>query len=121
MLGKLKAWQLEWQEIAQTRYKDIAEHVQSYLDCEHPRQVHFANRVPCHLYEEVVLEQRDELLAIGALVEWTGPDLPCIVNGLGVVKNHKGKLRIILDCGYLNLFLINTLSMYESLRVSLMQ
>lgn len=67
----------------------------------------FANRVSCTYYGNFVRQQRDELLATGALVEWDKVQAgqPQIVNGLGVVKNYMGKLRLILDCRYLNLFL----------------
>lgn len=62
-----------------------AEHVQLYLDCEHPQQVQFANRVSCSYFSAFVLKQRDELLASGALVPWVSDCRPRIINGLGVV------------------------------------
>ena len=86
------------------------EQVQSYLDCEHPQQVQFANCVSCSYSSDFVYKQREELLASGALVPWVSVRRPCIVNGLGVVKNHKGKQRLILDCRYLNLFLLTSIS-----------
>lgn len=93
------------------------EFVNAFLDCDTPRQVHFANRVSCTFYNEFVREQRDELLASGALVAWSTVSAvkPQVVNGLGVVKNHKGKLRLILDCRYLNLFLPYEHFKYEQL------
>lgn len=81
--------------------------VNAMLDRDTPGRVRFANRVSCTYYSDFVRQQRDELLVTGALVEWgkVQAGQPRIVNGLGVVKNHKGKLRLILDCRYLNLFL----------------
>ena len=79
--------------------------VNTLLDRDTPGQVHFANRVSCEYYGDFVRQQCDDheliiLLASCALVEWDkiSAGQPKIVNGLGVVKNHKGKLRLILDC-----------------------
>ncbi|DBA66143.1 TPA: hypothetical protein ACH3X2_002619 [Trebouxia sp. C0005] len=47
-----------------------AECVDACLDYDTPKQVHFANRVSCMYYNSFVREQRDELLASGALVAW---------------------------------------------------
>ena len=87
------------------------------LDRDTPGQVHFANMGSCMYYGDFVRQQRDELLASGALVEWdkVSAGQPKVVNGLGVVKNHKGKLRLILDCRYLNLFLPYEHFKYEQL------
>ena len=93
------------------------ESVNALLDRDTPGQVQFANRVSCTYYSDFVRQQRDELLASGALVEWDKVSTvqPQIVNGLGVVKNHKGKLRLILDCRYLNLLLPYEHFKYEQL------
>lgn len=91
--------------------------IDELLDCDTPGQVHFANRVSCTYYSEFVRQQRDELLASGALVQWdaVSAEKPQVVSGLGVVKNHKGKLRLMLDCRYLNLFLPYEHFKYEQL------
>ena len=44
-------------------------HITSFLDCTHPCQVPFANRVSCTYYQQFVLERRDEPLHTGAFVE----------------------------------------------------
>ena len=94
-----------------------AESVNALLDCDAPGQVHFANRVSCTYHSDFVRQQRDELLASGALVEWDSVSVvqPQTGNGLGVVKNHKGKLRMILDCRHLNLYLPYEHFKYEQL------
>lgn len=94
-----------------------AELVNTLLDRETPGQVHYASRVSCTYYSDFVSQQHDELMASGVLVGWDKLSTvkPQIVNGLGVVKNHKGKLRLILDCRYLNLFLPYERFKYEQL------
>lgn len=94
-----------------------AESMNALVDCDVPGQVHFANRKSCLCYGDFVREQRDVLLASGALIQWDSISVtkPQVVNGLGVVKNHKGKLRLILDCRYLNLFLPYEHFKYEQL------
>ena len=49
------------------------------------------------------------------LVEWTGSEPPVVVNGMGVVKNRKGKLRLVLDCRYVNMFVKYEHFAYETL------
>ena len=87
------------------------------LESEVPGQVHIADRVSCTYYSDFVCQQCDALMASGALVEWdkVSTAKPQIANGLGVVKIHKGKLRLNLDCSYLNLFLPYEHFKYEQL------
>lgn len=94
-----------------------ADSIDDYINCDSPKSVHFANRVSCKYYSKFVREQRDELLATGALTSWSSvsEEVPQVVSGLGVVKNHKGKLRLILDCRYLNLFVPYQHFKYEQL------
>lgn len=73
----------------------------------------------CLVHTIVTLSDNNVPLVTGALVEWgkVQAGQPRIVNGLGVVKNHKGKLRLILDCRYLNLFYhMSVLNTSSSLR-----
>lgn len=79
--------------------------VPALLTGSYPSQVHFANRVSCHMYKDFVRESLQSLKVVGALSPWEGKGPPVVISGLGVVKNRKGELRLILDCRYLNLFL----------------
>jgi len=63
------------------------------------------NRVSGECSAFFILEQRDELLASGALVPWTATSKPHTVHDLGGAKHDKGMKRFISDCRYLNLFL----------------
>ena len=44
------------------------------------------------------------LVTVGLLAPWQGAGPPTVINGLGVVKNRKGKKRLVLDCRYVNAF-----------------
>ncbi|KAL0020912.1 hypothetical protein WJX77_010448 [Trebouxia sp. C0004] len=80
-----------------------------------PSQVHFANRVSCMHHSDFVRETIQKLLQTGAMKPWEGTAPPMVISGLGVVANRKGKLRLILDCRYLNLYLRYWKLKYERL------
>ncbi len=70
-----------------------------------PSQVQFANLVSCMQHSDFVRETIRKLMQTGAMRPWAGKAPPMLISGLGVVANRKGKLRLILDCKYLNLYL----------------
>ena len=80
--------------------------VHGMLHRNQPASVQFANRVSCSMYKQFVSGAIQELVKVGSLVEWQGAVAPVLINGMGVVKNRKGKLRLILDCRYVNMFLM---------------
>ena len=90
------------------------EEVPALLTGDKPSQVHFANRISCHMYRDFVRETLQSLQAVGAMSPWEHKDPPVVISGLGVIKNRKGKLRLILDCR-LNLFLKYSKIKYEQL------
>ena len=92
--------------------------VREMLHRNQPAPVHFANRVSCSMYKQFVDQTIQELVQIGSLVEWQGPRPPVVINGMGVVKTRKGKLRLILDFRYVNMFLMYEHFCYESLKVA---
>ena len=67
------------------------------------------------MYKQFVDQTIQELVQVGSLVEWQGPRPPVVINGMGVVKNRKGKLRLILNCRYVNMFLMYAHFCYERL------
>ena len=89
--------------------------VHDMLHRSEPAPVQFANRTSCHIHKQFVSEQIEELLKVGSLVEWTGSQSPIVINGMGVVKNRKGKLRLVLDCRYVNMFVNYEHFTYETL------
>ena len=89
--------------------------VHGMLHRSEPTPVQFASRVSCHIHKQFVSEQIEELLKVGSLVEWTNSKPPVVVNGMGVVKNRKGKLRLVLDCRYVNMFVKYEHFTYETL------
>ena len=89
--------------------------VHDMLHRSEPAPVQFANRTSCHIHKQFVSEQIEELLKVGSLVEWTGSQPPIVINGMGVVKNRKGKLRLVLDCRYVNMFVEYEHFTYETL------
>lgn len=76
------------------------------LHSEAPSRVQFANRVSCRMYIKFVDTTIQELVKVGSLVAWNSPEPPVVINGMGVVKNRKGKLRLILGCRYVNMFIL---------------
>lgn len=82
-----------------------AERVAGMLNCDEPQRIVFSNRISCEQHSDWVSEHIAGLLQVGTLrrwpAEWPRPD---VVSGLGVVPKAGGKLRLILDCRYLNLF-----------------
>ena len=79
-------------------------------DIDSPASVRFANRVSCNVHSSFVDDTVKELLRVGSLVGW-----PVVANGMGVVLNRKGKKRLILDCRYVNQFILYAHFNYESL------
>ena len=80
-----------------------------------PSPVQFANRVSCMQHPDIVRDTIQKLTQTGAMIPWTGEAPPVVISGLGVVANRKGKLRLILECRYLNLFLRYGKLKYERL------
>ena len=77
--------------------------------------VQFANRVSCNMYVQFVSDTIQELVNVGSLVEWQGPQLPVLIHGMRLVKNWKGKLRFTVDCRYLSMCLLYEHFAYEKL------
>ncbi len=80
-----------------------------------PSTVQFANRASCMQHNDFVKESIKKLVQTGAMKPWTGRAPPVVISGLAVMANRKGKLRLILDCKYLNLFLRYEKLKYECL------
>ena len=82
--------------------------VQQLLDRATPGEVQFQNRASLEEHMEFVLEEAIRLRQSGA---WKTPEElgmetpPILIHGLGVVINRHGKLRLVVDARYLNLFL----------------
>ncbi len=86
--------------------------VPSMLNRVSPAQVQFANRVSCDSNAGDTLQG---LVTVGSLAPWQGARPPTVINGLGVVKNCKGKKRLVLDCRYVNAFVRYEHFAYEQL------
>lgn len=69
-----------------------------FLHRDNPAPMQFADRVSCKMYAQFNSDTIQELINVGSLVERQGPQPPVGINGMGAVKNWKGKLRHILDC-----------------------
>lgn len=78
------------------------------LDRDSPGPVQFLNRTSVEDHLDFVLEEATRLRESGA---WKTPEElgmarpPFLIHGLGVVVNRHGKLRLVVDARYLNLFL----------------
>jgi hypothetical protein len=68
-----------------------------------PGKVQFANRRSVQVHEAFVKTSLEDLLSTGALREVAEEQVQ-VCSGLGVAANRKGKLRLILDARYINLF-----------------
>ena len=73
------------------------------LQGDKPGKVQFANRKSVQLHEAFVKTSLEDLLNTGAVRE-VAEDKVQVCSGLGVAANRKGKLRLILDARYINLF-----------------
>ena len=89
--------------------------VHGMLHRDQPAHVQFANRISCSMHKQFVTDTIQDLIRVGSLVEWQGLQPPVVINGMGVVKNRKGKLRLILDCRYVNMFSMYAHFGYEKL------
>ena len=89
--------------------------VHSMLHRDLPAQVQFANRVSCSMHKQIVDKSIHELVAVGSLMPWQRPQPPEVINGMGVVQNRKGKVRLILDARYVNMFVPYEHFAYEKL------
>ena len=78
--------------------------VGSMLGRDSAAQVQFANRVSCSMHKQFVDDTIHQLVRVGSVVAWQGPWPPVVINGMGVVQNRKGKLRLILGARYVNMF-----------------
>ena len=90
-------------ELLKTTLPGQGQRVRELLKGDRPGEVQFANRKSVELHAEFVRTSLEDLLHTGALMEVTG-DKAQVCSGLGVVANRKGKLRLILDARYINLF-----------------
>eukprot|EP00884_Botryococcus_braunii_P019873 jgi/Botrbrau1/656/Bobra.0161s0044.1 len=90
-------------ELLKTTLPGQGQRVRELLQGDRPGKVQFANRKSVELHAEFVKASLEDLLHTGALMEVTG-DKVQVCSGLGVVANRKGKLRLILDARYINLF-----------------
>lgn len=88
--------------------------VDSLLQGEHPASVHFPNLPSAVKHADFVRASLDDLLRSGAIRSVSHEQVH-VVNGLGVVVNRKGKLRLVLNATYINLFDRYEVFTYEKL------
>lgn len=69
-----------------------------------PKSVHLPNSSTVTQYAEFVRGEIDGLLKVGSLAVWDKNEPITVINGLAVVKNRHGKLRLILNAQYINVF-----------------
>ena len=89
--------------------------VPSMLNRTSSAQVQFANRVSCDSHAAFVRDTLQGLSTVGLLAPWQSARPPTVINGLDVVKNCKGKKRLVLDCRCVNAFVRYVYFTYEQL------
>jgi hypothetical protein len=104
-------------ELLKTTLPDQAQRVRELLKGHRPGEVRFGNRKPVELHAGFVKASLEDLITTGALIEVI-EDKVQVCSGLGVVANRKGKLRLILDARYINLFdkYVSCALMYPSMQ-----
>lgn len=66
-------------------------------------------------YSTFVRASIQELVSVGCSAAWQGLEHPVVINGMAVARNRQGKLRLMLDCRYANMFIMYTLHMRSSM------
>lgn len=90
-------------ELLSNTLRGKGQRVRELLDGKRPGKVQFVNRKSVQLHEAFVKTSLEDLLSTGALREVAEEQVQ-VCSGLGVAANRKGKLRLILDARYINLF-----------------
>ena len=83
------------------------QNVTSFLDADTPQPIHLPNHRSISSTPEhaaFTAEQISRLEATGAAKRWPFQRPPRVVLPLGVAANSAGKLRLVLDGGYVNLW-----------------
>ena len=86
-----------------------------HLESLHTRSTTLATRAE-FLFEPMAilcLIALRSLLEVGAIRKWEGPGPITVINGLSVIMNRRGKMRLILDARYINLCDKYTFFSYE--------
>lgn len=87
----------------------------SMLTAAEPESAIMPNRFSCQEHEEFARAQIATNVQRGALIKWPWSHLrPWIISPLSVVVNSGGKLRLIMDARFLNLFLQRKPFKYET-------
>lgn len=81
---------------------------------EQPVPIKFANRISARQYQKHMDAEWVRLHQVGVLQAWQGDPAAVVVNGLGVVP-QKDKVRVIVDCRYINAWVEYQGFAYESL------
>lgn len=82
-----------------------------------PGHVHLRNKASLEMHDEFAQAQVNKMLKNGVLQVWDPAlyGLPKVVSGLGIASDSKGKLRMIWDGRYVNLFVPYVKISYDSL------
>lgn len=120
---------LDTDKVAETRHKQRQNGVrmllqqvgkspaaaEEMLKQPHPDSITLPNRFSCEEHQQFAREQIAVNVQRGVLIEWPWEDTkPWIMSPLSVVANSVGKLRLIMDARYLNLFLKRLKFKYET-------
>ena len=95
------------------------EQASSMLQSDRPAAMHFPNREWDAKSADFVHAEASRLREAGALRTWQELGMqqpPLLIHGLGVVENRHGKLRLVVDARYLNLFLRYLRFKYQGLQ-----
>jgi hypothetical protein len=95
-------------------FPDQPEKADQLLQGDQPSPVQFPNRTSAVKHAAFVREALGDMRVTGALQEVTREDLQ-VISGLGVAVNRKGKLRLVLDATYINLYDCYEAFSYEKL------
>ena len=74
------------------------------LSGREPQQVQFRNRVSVQPYNDFAASEIATLVKLGVIQPWTLEEPIIVINGMGVVEERKGKLRLVVDARYINLY-----------------
>ena len=117
VFGNLKKCMGFWQSIGASEYVlKIIEHGYFLSFVALPPPMHAHNLPSALAHSRYVTQQVITLVAAGAVVPVTASDL-IVISPLGVVPKKNGKLRLILDLRYLNMFLAENHFAFEDLRI----
>ena len=113
--GRLKENIVFWKNIGASRWVlSIIENGYYLPFISLPARKSFQNHPSVVQNQEFVCQELRKLVASGAVVEVRQEDLS-VVNALGVVKNARGKSRLILDLRYVNNHLRSCKFKYEGI------